>query len=229
MGNTNEELKSELSEFLLRLEEKALIVYGNLWSYKTLVECTYDERLEILRMFEGFFLLTKDALMTNIIVRIFNLYDKGPDAKRAIHNYLKRARDAAHAIAPSHDQIYNKENLVKTIDYQLTQIENARPTLDKIDGHRTKYRAHSDKHFFDDPERILRRYPLSIEELVEIDELTRSILKSHHLWMTGNDWEPILPEAMDLERLVKFIEQGRDALILQSADSLKRTFSTDKS
>ncbi len=228
MGKSNEELKTELVDFLRRLEEKALLINGNLQTLKIIDECLRDDRVAMLRMFEGYFSLTIDALVSNIIVRTFNMYDESPRAQRGIPQFLTRARSDAHTLVPPQIGghmlapvlVSSKQDLIHMIDHQLQNIETAKPILEKIAIHRSKYRVHSDKKFFDDPNLLLGEYHLNIQDLDEIDALTRAILAKQHIIIIGSDWTPILAEGYDVVRLVEFLKRGHEALRNQSRPKL---------
>ena len=166
-----------LEEYFERLKMETLFLNEKLAILRFLKEerWKHPEYKKTTHLSGAFFHFVEQALQTDIIVTLDKLYDE--KGERSLIKYLSQVE--MHL-----SKIFDR----KEIQSQINEIKNADALLKKISINRNKFYAHYDIKYFDNPAKLIEDAPLSLEELSNLVELTKKIIRKHHLVFHQSDF-----------------------------------------
>ena len=132
-------------------------------------------------------------------------------------HYLRQAREHFNSL-----NITQSDFTPYTITEQLVLIDQANEKLARISQHRNRFRAHHDKKYFDDPEKLYEDAPLNIADLSNLVEIAKGILFIHHGAMMNVHYIMRTVNAHDVENVIKSIQ--RYQLLMQHQECVNILF-----
>jgi len=84
-------------------------------------------------------------------------------------------------------------HLAKTFDReeikeQIAEITKAEVVLEKIRTNRNGFYGHFDKKYFDNPAKLAEDAPINLDELSELVDLAKAIIRRHHSVLKETDY-----------------------------------------
>jgi hypothetical protein len=196
------DLGEQLKAMLPNLMAHTARVEVKLEVYEYLQLCQYDRRRDVIAVAPVFFASISDALRTDMIVTLHNLYDSSSGAKRSLFHYLTQAQTHFSSLKPSHPLIAGD-----FVRQQLDQIAQAADILKHLSMHRNKYYAHHDKQYFDNPDKLFEEAPLYTTDLRVLVELAQKILRIHYRGLFDRDRITRPINADDVRRAIMSIDR----------------------
>jgi hypothetical protein len=184
--------KNEIREYLNKLIHRLLFIKGIYKQLKLLKEWETPERIVSLEIGSYFFKLVRFSFYRTLLIELCLLFDDREE--KCIVDYLIKAKEHAKTIEPKRFNVakYKREvvdfkEYQKIIDKQQESINSKNDIIKNIKGRRDTSLTHSDARFFNNPDDIYIKYPLSDENIDELIELATEILRTQHLYLMGSD------------------------------------------
>jgi AbiU2 len=206
--------KEQLPTYLENLCNQIFRVASKLDTYSYIRECENNERFEILNATPSFWLTIIDALETDIIVSLRNLFDpRSPMylctalAQIETHHISAHLLTRDSKIKASLKVFFNKNQQV---------IDSSNEKITALVHHRNNYRAHISKKYFDDPSQLAEVNPLLLSDLKELLEVAQNIIKEYGANFLDKDVILETPSHDNIKRLFSALLNYRH-LITESA------------
>jgi len=184
--------KNEIRDYLKKLIHRLLYVKGLNKQLKLLREWETPNRIIALEIGSYFFRLVGFSFYRTLLIELCMLLDDREE--KCINDFLIKANENAKAIEPKRlNPESGKRELTNFTEYQnvITEqqklINSKKNIIDNIKGRRDSSLAHSDAKYFNNPDDIYVKYPLSNENIEEIIELTTEILRMQHVYLLDSD------------------------------------------
>lgn len=206
MTNPKEELRDYLKKLILRL----LYVKGLSKQLNLLKEWETPTRITALEIGSYFFKLVGFSFYRTLLIELCMLIDDRE--KRCIVDWLEKAKEHARAIEPS---IYNSdkeqrvalnvEEYQQIICEQQELINSKKEIIEKIKGLRDSTLAHSDAKYFNNPEEVYIKFPLSNDDIDIIIETATDILRMQHVYLLKSDLDIQVHAASNIDRVLCYL------------------------
>lgn len=184
--------KSEIRLYLDKLIHRLLHIKGINKQLKILKDWETPERIIALEIGSYFFKLVGFSFYRTLLIELCLLLDDREE--KCIVDFLKKAKVHAKEIDPKKFNITTyKRELVGYQEYQNKVEEHQELLISRNDiiknikGRRDTSLAHSDAKFFNNPNDIYIKYPLSDDNIDELIELATEILRTQHLYLMDSD------------------------------------------
>lgn len=184
--------KNEIRDYLKKLIHRLLYVKGLNKQLKLLREWETPERIIALEIGSYFFRLVGFSFYRTLLIELFMLLNDREE--KCINDFLIKANENAKSIEPKRFNIKSgKREIVNFIDYQKVikeqqELINSKKTIiDNIKGRRDTSLTHSDAKYFNNPDDIYIKYPLSDENIEDVIELATEILRIQHVYLLDSD------------------------------------------
>jgi len=175
----------KLREYLDKLIHRFLNIQSMRQQLKAILAWQSPTRIETLSRGYYFFGLATYSLSRIVLTELSMLLS--PGEKRSLLDRLKKAREHAPKLKPTcYDaekgdyELIEVEQYRALIDGQIAELKVREEIIKRIKARRDKAIAHMDKKYFDDPQALLRDYPLTESEVDDLMELAGGILRKHY-------------------------------------------------
>jgi hypothetical protein len=177
--------QTELSTYLENLIFRCLHIDSLNRQVNQILEWETPERIEALDMGSHFFELSLYTFSRTVLLDIYKLVSDGED--KSLIDWLNKAREHCskldvsifdpEATSGNRRRKLSNDEYIQIIDSHLDLIKEHSTTIQNLKGRRDKVIAHTDRTFFNDPRKMLDRFPLTD---IDIDSLLDSIKKILH-------------------------------------------------
>jgi hypothetical protein len=184
--------KTELRKYLNKLIHRLLYIKGLNYQLKLLKEWETSERLTALEMGSYFFRLVVFSFNRTILIELCMLLNN--KEKRGIVDWLSKAKQHTKSLDP---KLFNRDtNQYETVKTSLYHnliikhqkvLEQKKELINRIKGRRDKALVHSDARYFNKPEDLYVKFPLSIKDIDDLIKTITDILKEQYLYLIGGD------------------------------------------
>lgn len=184
--------KNEIRDYLNKLIHRLLYIKGLYKQLKLLREWETPKRIVALEIGSYFFKLVGFSFYRTLLIELCMLLDDREE--KCILDFLIRANENAKAINPKRynlksgkREIVNSNEYQNLISEQQKLISAKNNIIENIKGRRDTSLTHSDARFFNNPEDVYVKYPLSDENIEEVLELVTEILRMQHVYLMDSD------------------------------------------
>jgi len=184
--------KNEIRAYLNKLINRLLYVKGLNKQLKLLREWETPNRIIALEIGSYFFRLVGFSFYRTLLIELCMLLDDREE--KCINDFLIKANENAKAIEPKRfnlksgrREITNFTEYQNVIREQQELIISKKNIVDNIKGRRDTSLAHSDATYFNNPDDIYVKYPLSDENIEDVIELATEILRMQHVYLLDSD------------------------------------------
>jgi hypothetical protein len=184
--------KNELRRYLNQLIRRLLYIKGLSYQLKLLKEWETPKREIALEKGAYFFKLVSYSFNRTMLIELCMLLDDRE--RKDVVDWLSKARRFAKSLEP---KLYNidtgKYEIVKTTLYQNSLskhqklLDSKKRLINRVKARRDKALAHTDAKYFNKPEDLYVRFPLSIKDIDDLIETLTKILKAHYNYLIGGD------------------------------------------
>lgn len=184
--------KIELRKYLNKLIHRLLYIKGLNYQLKLLTEWETPKRIVALQTGAYFFKLVVFSFNRTMLIELCMLLDDRE--KKGVVDWLSKAKRFAKSLEP---KLYNpdtdKYEIVKSSLYQniiskhQKLLGSKKELIYRVKGRRDKALAHSDARYFNKPEDLYVKFPLSIKDVDDLIEILTKILKAQYNYLIGGD------------------------------------------
>jgi AbiU2 len=184
--------KEELHNYLERLISRLLYIKGINKQLKLLEEWEIPSRIIAIEIGSYFFRLVSFSFNRTLLIELYLLLDDR-EAKGII-DFLNKAHEHAQAVEPSNynsetgkREIISVNEYRKIIQKQREMLNSQKSIIENIKERRDKSLAHSDAKYFNKPENIYIKFPLSNNDIETIIEVATEILRMQNIYLFESD------------------------------------------
>lgn len=184
--------KEELRDYLKILINRLLYIKGLDKQLKLLEEWEISSRIIAIEIGSYFYRLVSFSFNRTLLIELCLLLDNR-EAKGII-DFLNKAHEHARAVEPSHynpetnkREIISVEKYREIIQEQRKMLNSQKSIIENIKKRRDKSLAHSDTKYFNKPEDIYIKFPLSNNDIITIIEVTTEILRMQNVYLFESD------------------------------------------
>jgi hypothetical protein len=176
--------KKELGEYLKKLVRKFSYIKAYYKQLAIISEWEKPERYVAIEKGSFFFFLVNSSFHNTIFLELFKLISKKED--RNIIDWLNKAGENFKLLdlkqinsSGKYESVDSHEfhELIKMHNDELLDIES---TIIILQTKRDKFIAHSDKKYFDNPEKLIKDFPLSRDDISNLIDTINNILHKHY-------------------------------------------------
>lgn len=158
-----------------------------------------------------FFELAEYSLLRIILVEISILLSESEE--RSLLDWLKKAREHATSLGPTtYNPSYSggqrrpiDENEYRAlIDEHKNRLYVQQNVIDRIKARRDKAIAHFDSSYFNNPEALDSRYPLTYSDIDALMEVVSDILRKHHSCLFKADLRMEVLSIRNVDKLLNY-------------------------
>ncbi|MBK7103700.1 MAG: hypothetical protein IPH62_00235 [Ignavibacteriae bacterium] len=186
--------KVELREYLKKLIHRLLFIKGLNYQLELLKEWETPNRMIALETGAYFFKLVSFSFNRTILIELCMLLDDREN--KCLLDWLSKAKENSKVIEPTiYNSDTNKREIIKSEEYQkiVTEqseiINSKKDIIERIKGRRDKALAHSDAKYFNDPNDLYIKFPLSNEEINDLLITITEILRIQYVYLFESDLE----------------------------------------
>lgn len=186
--------KEELRVYLKRLINRLLYIKGLNKQIKLLKEWETPNRIVALEIGAYFFRLVGFSFNRTLLIELCMLFDDREE--KCIIDWLVKAKEHSKALEPSIHSIENgtreiltPEVYQKIVTEQQEIIVSKKEVIDRVKGQRDTVLAHSDAKYFNDPDDLYVKFPLSTEEIDDLiaTATATETLRMQHVYLFESD------------------------------------------
>lgn len=184
--------KTELRKYLNTLIHRLLYIKGLNYQLKLLKEWETPKRAVALETGAYFFKLVMFSFNRTILIELCMLLDDRE--KRGVIDWLAKANRFTKSLEPTlYNPRTNNFEIVQATVYkdiitkQQKLISSKKSLIKRVIGRRDKALAHSDARYFNKPEDLYVKFPLSIKDIDDLIEALTRILKEQYNYLIGGD------------------------------------------
>jgi hypothetical protein len=184
--------KTEIRKYLNKLIHRLLYIKGLNYQLKLLKEWETSERVVALETGAYFFKLVVFSFNRTILIELCMLLDDRE--KRGVVDWLFKIKRFAKSLEP---KLYNpdtaKYEIVETSLYRniiskhQKLLDSKKELINRVKRRRDNALTHSDARYFNKPEDLYAKFPLSIKDINDLIETISNILKEQYLYLIGGD------------------------------------------
>lgn len=184
--------KNELRDYLKKLIVKLLYVKGLNKQLKLLKEWETPKRIIALEIGAYFFKLVGFSFNRTLLIELCLLLDAREE--KCIVDWLAKAKEHSKPLGSS---IYNPKNgkreilntdaYRKIISEQQQSLASKKEIIDRVKGRRDRVLTHSDARYFNEPDDLYVKFPLSTEEIDDLINTITEILRMQHVYLFESD------------------------------------------
>lgn len=130
-------------------------------------------------------------------------------------DWLNKAKENARALEPSRHNSRSGDHqsripltlneYTEIIDEHLDQLLQHDDTIQKLKGRRDKVIAHTDKSFFNDPQKVIDEFPLNDGDISALMDTIGGILREHHVLLLHADATLEVTSVRDVDIILKYV------------------------
>ncbi len=177
--------QTELSTYLENLIFRCLHIDSLNRQVKQILEWETSERIVALDMGSHFFELSLYTYSRTVLLDIYKLVSEDED--KSLIDWINKVKEHCSSLDisifdPETNNINRRRELsndeyIKIADTHLELIKKHSTTIKNLKGRRDSVITHTDRAFFNDPRKMLDKFPLTD---IDIDSLLESIKKILH-------------------------------------------------
>ncbi|UCH64930.1 MAG: hypothetical protein JSW63_09975 [Ignavibacterium sp.] len=183
---------SELRDYLIKLIVRLLYIKGLNKQLKFLKEWETPKRIIALEIGAYFFRLVGFSFNRTLLIELCMLLDAREE--KCIIDWLAKAKEHSKSLEPSifnpeiqKREILNTDAYKKIISEQQETITSKKEIIDRVKGRRDTALAHSDASYFNKPDDLYVKFPLSTEEIDGLINMATEILRMQHVYLFESD------------------------------------------
>jgi hypothetical protein len=184
--------KKELRDYLNKLIFRLLYIKGINKQLKLLKKWEIPDKIIALETGAYFFKLVSYSFNRTLLIELCMLLcDR---EKKGIVDWLSKAKENSKSLEPiiynpdsGKREILRSEAYQKIVRKQQELIASKKDIIDRVKGRRDKALAHSDARYFNEPDDLYIKFPLSIKEIGELINIASEILSMQHIYLFGSD------------------------------------------
>jgi hypothetical protein len=209
--------KKDLSDYLEKLIFRCLHIDSLNRQIKQILQWETPERIETLNMFSHFFGLSLYTFSRTVLMDLYKLVSDNEE--KSIIDWLKKAKEHCSKLdvsrydpnssSRSNRKPLTNEEYIKIIDNHLAMINKHSTIIQNIKGRRDTVIAHTDRAFFNDPQKMLKRFPLSDIDIDTLLNSIKEILREHHVLLLHADLTMEVAALSDAESVLKNVRAFR--------------------
>ena len=202
-----------MNEYLKKLIFRYLHIHSLNHQVRLIQEWESPSRLQALDIGSHFFGLVIFSFSRTILLELCKLVSNRED--KSLIDWLNKAKENAKALEPSRHNSHSEghqsripltlDEYTKLIDEHLDQIFKHDKTIQRLKGRRDKIIAHSDKSFFNDPQKLIEKYHLNNPDISALMDTISEILREHHVLLLHADMTPEVASAHDVDIILKYV------------------------
>lgn len=208
MTNPEEELK----DYLKRLVHNFIYLKSLLHQINLFIDWRKNNEEEEVKAGAHFYSLVLYSFKRVIVLESYKILSKREE--RTLIDWLEKAKVYFSSLKPSRygrpsqreplqDIYLSKDEYHDLVDTHLSYINAFEELIENLHSLRDKNFAHSDKQYFDDPDKINLDFPVSWNELTELFDCVANILREHHSLIFDSDMDMHLHSAYDINSVLK--------------------------
>ena len=205
MKNPNDELR----EYLYKLIHRYRNIKSLDQQLKSIYEWHTPDRFEALNLGAHFFWVADYSLSRIIFVELSMFLSK--KEARSLRKWLNKAKEHAASMNPTR---FNKiereyepikpEKYRRIIDCHIAQLQARQDVIDRIKAHRDKAIVHLDKEYFNDPQALDTKYPLSAGDIDDLMEVVSCILRKHYSCLFQASMSMEVGSVQNVDKLLQY-------------------------
>lgn len=209
--------QKELAKYLEILIFRCLHIDSLNRQIKQILEWETPERIETLKTGSHFFGLSLYTFSRTVLLDLYKLVSDGED--KSLIDWLNKAKEHCSSLDVSKFDLksssknrrteLSNEEYIQIIDGHLDLIQNHSKTIQNLKGRRDTVIAHTDRTFFNDPNKMLDRFPLTDIDIDSLLDSIKVILHDHHSLLHHADVSMEVKALTDVESILKNVRAFR--------------------
>ena len=202
--------KVELREYLSKLITRLLYIKGMNKQLKLLKEWETPNRIIALETGAYFFRLVGFSFNRTLLIELCMLFDDREE--KCIVDWLNKAKEHSKSLEPTlfnpeseKQEILNSEIYQKIVNEQQDLIASKKEIIDRVKNRRDKALAHSDAKYFNKPDDLYVKFPLSIEEIEDLIKTATEILRMQYVYLFESDLDIQVHALTNIDRILSHI------------------------
>ena len=201
--------KKELGEYLKKLVQKFSYIKAYYKQLTIISDWGKPERYVAIEKGSFFFFLVNSSFYNTIFLELFKLISKKED--RNIIDWLNKAGENFKLLdlkqinaSGKYESVDSHEfhTLIKMHNNKLLDIES---TIIILQTRRDKYIAHSDKKYFDNPEKLIKDFPLSKDDISNLIDTINNILHKHYSLLFQTDIDMSIHSSSNVDSILQYV------------------------
>ena len=203
--------QTELSTYLENLIFRCLHIDSLYRQVKQILEWETPERVEALDIGSHFFELSLYTFSRTVLLDLYKLVSDDED--KSLIDWLNKAiehcssldisRFDPEATSSNRRRKLSNDEYTQIIDSHFDLIKKHSTTIHNLKGRRDKVIAHSDRTFFNDPRKMLDRFPLTDIDIDSLLGSIKKILHDHYLLLFHADMSMEVSATTDVESILR--------------------------
>ncbi len=209
--------QKELSNYLEKLIFRCLHIDSLNRQISQILEWETPERIETLDIGSHFFELSLYTFSRTVLLDLYKLVSEDED--KSIIDWLKKAKEHCSSLDisrydPNSSSHNNRKPLtndeyIQIIDNHLARINEHSTIIQNIKGRRDTVIAHTDRTFFNNPRKMLNKFPLTNIDINLLLSSIKEILHEHYLLLLHADISMEVSALTDVEFVLKNVRAFR--------------------
>jgi len=209
--------QKELSSYLENLIFRCLHIDSLNRQVKQIYEWETPERIEALDTGSHFFELSLYTFSRTILLDLYKLVSANED--KSLIDWLNKAKIHRSKLDLS---VFDPESTnndrrrkltddeyIQIIDAQLKSINKHSTIIQNLKGRRDTVIAHTDRTFFNNPRKMLNKFPLSDIDIDSLLETIKKILHDQHSFLFHADMSMEVKALTDVESILRNVRAFR--------------------
>ena len=209
MQNPQKQIKDYLDKLIFRF----LHIHSLHRQISQISEWLIPGRIQTVNIGAHFFNLTLYSFGRTVLLELCKLVSEKED--KSLIDLLVKAKENAKALQPSDGQkckdadgtklSLEPDHYISIIDSHLAQIQKHSDIIQRLKGRRDKDIAHTDRTYFNDPQKLLEHFPLHDIDITSLMDTISEILKEHYSLLLHIDISMEISSLSDVEDVLKYI------------------------
>lgn len=206
--------EKELKDYLKRLVHNFIYLKSLLHQINLFIEWRKNNEEGEIKTGAHFYSLVLYSFKRVIVLETYKFLSERDIEDRTLIDWLNKAKIHFSSLKPSRfgrpspreslQNIYLKKvEYVALVDAHLNNINEFKDLINNLYSLRDKNFAHSDKQYFDDPNKIDIDFPVSWDELNELFDCIANILREHYSLIFDSDMDMHLRSAYDIDSVLR--------------------------
>lgn len=208
-----EDPKKQMNEYLEKIIFRYLYIHSLNQQVRLIEEWESQGRKEALNIGSHFFGLVMYSFRRTIILELFKLASNREE--KSILDWLNKAKENAGALDPSkHNRNSDDrrsripleaDEYINLIKNHLHKLKRHSSTIQSLKGRRDKLIAHIDRAIFNNPQKLIKKYPLSGLDINALMDTISEILCEHHILLLHADVRIEISASSDVDQILKYV------------------------
>jgi hypothetical protein len=206
--------EKELKDYLKRLVHNFIYLKSLLHQINLFIEWRKNNEEEEVKAGAHFYSLVLYSFKRVIVLETYKLLSEREIEDRTLIDWLNKAKIHFSSLKPSRfgrpspgEPLQyiplKKREYVELVDIHLNNVNEFKDLICNLHNLRDKNFAHSDKQYFDNPDKIDLDFPVSWDELNELFDCVTNILREHYSLIFNSDMDMHLHSAYDISTVLR--------------------------